>query len=302
MKKSISHLPKYAQDDLREIKQRVLRALPQCEMIILFGSYAKGSFVPFDEREEFGIMTTFISDYDILVVTSRTDLREVGSKLDDIDRELYKRENQVPIQFINEDIEKFKEDIHMGRYFYTEIKATGIMLYDSSRYILPRRKKLNFGEILTDAEVYFKEKSQRADMFHHLAKCAMAKKDYKMTSFQLHQAAENYFYAIKLTYTLKNSKQHNLMKLWQACRGMCDELKGWFNLRDKKEKRLFELLKAAYVEARYNPNFLVTRRDINYINPKIEILKRVTYKVCEQRLEWYREQHAIETGEAVRNG
>lgn len=297
MKKSISHLPKYARNDLKNIRQRVLAAIPQCEMIILFGSYARGTFVPYDEREEFGIMTTFISDYDILVVTSHADLREVGSRLNDIDRELYKRENQVPVQFINEDMDKFMEDIRMGRYFYTEIKAQGILLYDSNRYILPRRKKLDFLEIRTDAVVYFKEKTQRADTFHYLAECALKIKDYKMASFQLHQAAENYFYAIKLTYTLKSTKQHNLLKLWQACRGSCDELKGWFNLRDNDEKRLFELLKAAYVEARYNPNFLVTRRDCDFLMTKIEALKDITYRVCRERLEWYTRESKKENPE-----
>ena len=29
----------------------------------------------------------------------------------------------------------------------------------------------------------------------------------------LHQACENYFYALRLVHTLKNSKQHNLSKL-----------------------------------------------------------------------------------------
>ena len=299
MKKSITHLPKYAQDDLRRIRKQILERVPQCEMIILFGSYAKGSFVPYDERVEFGILTSFISDYDILVVTSHADLREVGSTLDEIDREFYKRENSVPIQFINEDMGKFMEDISMGRYFYTEIKSYGVQLYDSSRFVLPRRKKLNFAEIRKDAEVYFSEKSKRADSFLELAVYAYnTQKDYKMTSFQLHQAAENYFYAIKLTYTLKNSKQHNLLKLWQACRGHCDQLKGWFNMRDKEEKRLFELLKAAYVEARYNPNFLVTRKDCMMLFPKLETLKKITYEICLQRLEWYNEEDARERSSA----
>lgn len=288
MKELISHLPKYAQDDLTKIRKRVLHAIPQCEMIILFGSYARGNFVPYDEREEFGIMTSFISDYDILVLTSHVDVHEVGSKLDDIDRELYKRENQVPIQFINDDIRKFQEDVLMGRYFYTEIKQEGIFLYDSMKYEIPKPKKLNFHEILTDAELYYKEKTQRADSFYHLAKCALKIRDYKMASFQLHQAAENYFYAVKLVFTLKNSKQHNLMKLWQACRGYCDELKGWFNMYDAEEKRLFELLKAAYVEARYNPNFLVTRNDCNYLVPKLETLKKITDRICTEQLEEYR--------------
>lgn len=289
MKSSISFLPKYARDDLREIKQKILESLPQCEMIILFGSYARGTFVPYDERQEFGILTSFISDYDILVLTSHVDLREAGRILDTIDQTYYKRpSNQVPIQFINDSIEKFQEDLRMGRYFYTDIKNEGIVLYSSKKHQIPRCKKLNYQEIAGEAEVYFKEKVQRADSFLHLAKCAYKQRDYKMVSFQLHQAAENYFYALRLVFTLKNNKQHNLAKLWKSVWGYSEELHNLFNLGDAEEKRLFELLKNAYIEARYNPNFLVTRKDTDFLFPKVEKLKEMTYDICHKRIEWYK--------------
>lgn len=291
MKRSISFLPKYAQDDLRDIKEKVLKALPQCEMIILFGSYARGTFVSYDEREEYGVLTSFISDYDILVLTSHFDLREAGRTLDNIDHAYYKRpDHQVPIQFINDDITKFQEDLEMCRYFYTDIKNEGIVLYNSQKYSLPRCRKFNYKEIESEARVYFSEKTEMADDFLHLAKCAYAQKKYRMASFQLHQAAENYFYALRLVFTLKNNKQHNLSKLWKSVWRFSEELHNLFNMADAEEKRLFELLKNAYIEARYNKNFLVTRRDCNFLFPKLETLKELTYEICEKQMNWYLEE------------
>ena len=44
MKKSLSHLPKEKQTDLRLIARYVVEVLgDQCEMIILYGSYARGN-------------------------------------------------------------------------------------------------------------------------------------------------------------------------------------------------------------------------------------------------------------------
>lgn len=85
MKKSYSHLPEYAKTDLNQIVTLVRERVPRCEMIILYGSYARGTFVEYSERKEFGKLTSYMSDYDILVVTSKSDIREVGHILDTVD-------------------------------------------------------------------------------------------------------------------------------------------------------------------------------------------------------------------------
>jgi predicted nucleotidyltransferase len=44
MKTSLSHLPQNKQDELKEITQMIIEKVP-AEMIILFGSYARGDWV-----------------------------------------------------------------------------------------------------------------------------------------------------------------------------------------------------------------------------------------------------------------
>ena len=65
MKTSINYLPEQKRDDLRRIVECVLEVLPDCEMIILYGSYARNTYVDYDQRIEYGIRTCFMSDYDI---------------------------------------------------------------------------------------------------------------------------------------------------------------------------------------------------------------------------------------------
>lgn len=68
--KSITYLPSTNQRDLHFIVESVLTRIKQTEMIILFGSYARNNYVVYDEKYEFGKIQFYVSDYDILVVTS----------------------------------------------------------------------------------------------------------------------------------------------------------------------------------------------------------------------------------------
>lgn len=288
MKTTLSHLPEYAKADLKQIVSLVLEKLPRTEMIILYGSYARGSYVEYDEREEFGIRTSFMSDYDLLVVTSKTDVKEAGRILDDVDAKYYKRpDNQVPIQFINDDIEKLNSDLSEGRYFYTEIKKDGILLYDSGNYKLERARKLNFEEIRQQAQEYFDDKLQKAERYFYMVGVSYQKGWYQEAAFSLHQTCENLFYTLRLVHTLKNSKQHNLSKLLGATRKYSDELRHIFPRNTKEEKRLFELLRLAYVEARYNPKFVVTKEDIDALLLKVEQLRDITERICKERIKSY---------------
>ena len=288
MKTSTSRLPEYARKDLQQIVSLVLENLPRCEMIILYGSYARGTYVEYDERDEFGILTSFMSDYDILVVTSKSDVKEAGQILDSVDQMYYKRpDHQVPIQFINDDIEKLNSDLSEGRYFYTDVKKEGIMLYDSGNYKLERARKLDFEEIRQQAQEYFDEKFRKSEVFMKNAHYNYIDGEYPMVSFMLHQACENLFYTLRLVHTLKNSKQHNLSKLLGATSKYSPELKKIFPRKPQEEKRLFELLRLAYVEARYNPKFVVTKEDIDALLPKVEKLRYVIEQVCKTQIESY---------------
>lgn len=166
MKKSIAYLPKRKQDDIHYLVKSVLEQLPQTQMIILYGSYATGKYVEYDERTEFGIRTTYMSDYDILVVTHGIKDRDAGQKLDAVEFKYYTDPDfQTPVQFINDDIKKLNKDLSEGRYFYTQLKKEGILLYNNEKFKLARRRKLHYGEIKKQAEEYYNEKYVKANEF-----------------------------------------------------------------------------------------------------------------------------------------
>ncbi|MFR9165616.1 MAG: HEPN domain-containing protein [Dysgonomonas sp.] len=291
MKNSIAYLPKDKQEELNFLINEVLKRLPQTEYIILYGSYARDNYVKRGIRvEDGGIPTVKISDYDILVITSSINSKKAETVLDNVEDVFFTGKDfdrDTPVQFINDDIKTFNKYIEEGRYFYTQIKEEGVILYNSGKYKLARRRKLNFDEIKEQAQEYFTEKFERANGFLRQANHAYNDKDYRIASFDLHQACENYYYAIRLSFTLRNNKQHNLSKLSGSVKKYSDELKMVFPQDTPEEKRLFTLLKAAYVDARYNPHFVVTKEDIDALVPKVELLRDITEKICRERINRY---------------
>ena len=297
MKDSIAYLPKDKQEELNFLVKEILKRLPQTEFIILYGSYARGNYVRRSLRiEDGGIPTVKISDYDIYVVTSGFNNKKAETVLDNVEDIFFSGKDfdrDTPVQFITDDIKALNKYLEEGRYFYTQIKQEGIVLYNSGKYKLSRRRKLNFAEIKEQAQEYFDEKFEKGNFFFDDAVTNKGRERFQMSSFYLHQACENYYYAIRLTFTLRNNKQHNLSKLSSSVRRYIDDLGTVFPQNTPEEKRLFVLLKAAYVEARYNPYFVVTKEDIDTLIPKVELLRDITKRICEAKIKEYGEQSTI---------
>lgn len=293
MKNSIAYLPKDKQEELNFLVKEVLKRLPQTDYIILYGSYARDNYVKRGIRvEDGGIPTVKISDYDILVITSGINSKKAETVLDNVEDVFFTGKDfdwDTPVSFINDDIKIFNKYVVEGRYFYTQIKEEGIILYNSGKYKLARRRKLNFDEIKEQAQEYFDEKFEKGNFFLDDALTNMDRIRYQMSSFYLHQACENYYYAIRLSFTLRNNKQHNLSKLSGSVKKYSDDLKNVFPQDTPEEKRLFTLLKAAYVDARYNPHFVVTKEDIDKLIPKVNLLRDITQRICQERIISYNE-------------
>ena len=291
MKTSINYLPEQKRDELRRIVKCVLEVLPGCEMIILYGSYARNTYVDYDQRIEYGIRTCFMSDYDILVVTNtrfqRHVISHILSKATDNYYKGMNRNESTTVQFIDESIDDLNKAIDKNRYFYTDIKREGIMLYNSGRYKLARRRKQNYREIKELAEEYYNERFERGNEFLLGAIFYNEQGLHKMASFNLHQACENYYNSIILTFTLYSPKEHSLIKLSARAKTHSLESSKAFPRNTEEEKRLFDLLQDAYVQARYSLHFCITQEDIEALIPKVELLRDIARQCCEERIKVY---------------
>ena len=294
MKNSIDFLPERKQRDLHELVRLIRDEVKDVVMVILYGSYAKNTYVECDERRDFGVTTFYISDYDLLVVTKR----RLGERESTINTRIKDRflcgkdaEFNTRPQIINESISKLNNAISECWYFYVDILEQGVMLYDSGEYELVTPRDLNYAEIKEMAQKYFDNKFIIASDFLDGALYYYDKRKYKMASFNLHQAAENYLKTVRLVYSLYGHKEHDLEFLLGKCKLHTLELAKVFPRDTEEEERLFELLKRAYVEARYNDDFIVTKSDIDALTPKVEQLRDITDRICKEQIARYEEQN-----------
>lgn len=291
MKNSIDFLPERKQRDLHELAALIRDEVKDVVMIILYGSYAANTYVERDERRDYGVRTIYMSDYDLLVVTKRR-LGERESTVEARVRERFaagKNDENLPRpQIINESISKLNDALTMGRYFYVEIVAKGIMLYDSGECLLATPGELDYAEIKKMAEEYYDDKFSDGLDFFKGANFYYQEENYHMTAFMLHQATESYLKTIPLVYILYGYKEHDLQFLIEKCKPYTLELAKVFPCNTDEEKRLFDLLRRAYLEARYNKkNFIVTKADIDALVPKIELLRDIVEKVCKEQINFY---------------
>lgn len=298
MKKSLTYLPDEKQKDLKMITNLIREFLPdECEMVILYGSYARGDYVDYDQRVEYGVPTYFMSDYDLLVVTkNRFNSPIIGNIMERVKNEYFKRKGEsrraftTSIEIITESIGDLNKALDKCRYFYTDIKKEGILLYNSGNFELSNPGKLNYKEIYELASDYYVKNYNRGVIFIDHALFDIMKNRTNIASFMLHQACENFYRAILLTFTLYTHKYHDLERLSSLAKSYTLDVSKPFPRDTPEEQALFQLLIDSYVQARYNSDFVVSPTDIELLLPKVELLKSITKEACEAKLELYRSE------------
>jgi len=284
LKTGIDHLPAERQSEIREIVDAVRQRFP-AEMIILFGSFARGDWVD-DTYIENGTTYEYKSDYDILVVVD-TEVLAIKKESNRHWQNKLRRDTspEVSLNVIFHGIEYLNSEIENGNYFFVDILKEGIMLYDSGRFTLSEPKPLNPADRRHKARLYFDNWFNAAGEFMINFKNAFDRESYINASFELHQATERYYACILIVYTDYKPKTHDLEKLdRQACK-LDVRFKTVFSRSTEEEERLFQLLKKAYIESRYTLDFKVTREELEYLSERVKVLQVLTKGACGERIE-----------------
>jgi HEPN domain-containing protein/predicted nucleotidyltransferase len=286
MKKSLTHLPKHKREELKLVIEIVLDECPTVLMIVLFGSYARGNWVE-DTYVENHITYEYASDFDILVIVRANKI--VNST--DTWRRAEARAHRFPVRtwtnLIVESIETVNNALTRGHYFFTDIKKEGVLLYDTGEFKLAHPRKLNPKERRGNARAHFDQWFTSAKDFYTSFEFNLKRRKYKLAAFELHQAVERFYDAILLVFTNYRPKIHDLEKLSHMVAGYDPSPLTIFPQATDEQKECFDLLKRAYVEARYNPGYKITKVQLEYLAVRVKKLQRLTKKICQARIESY---------------
>lgn len=290
MKKSIKRLPKCTQEELTVLLDLVCKSIGNCQMVILFGSYARGNYVLWDTNIEFGVHTSYQSDYDILlVVTGQT--KYVERKLNRITNKYHDlfadRRHAFP-QFVVEHINTVNRNLEISQYFFTDIVKEGIMLYNSGKCELAKPRKLSFREIRDIAQSEFDRLYPYAcDFLGVVKEYFMPKEQYNLSAFMLHQTCEKLYYTILMVFTNYLPKTHKVKELRGMVKRFSQELTTVFPQNTGAEKECFDLLCRSYIESRYNKDFSISQEQLEYLISRVDILRDVTERLCKEKIAEY---------------
>ena len=190
MKQTTEHLPELKRDELKRILSIIRDKCHDLEMIILFGSYARGDYkVEADLKPD--RRSGHASDYDILVVTRCRETADSSLFWHGITEACNALKLSAHPRIIVHDIHFLNRQIAEGHYFYSDIKKDGCMLFDSHEFKLEHKHHLTSEEKQEIARENFKEWFESAEQFYGNFEFNMGKKWYKKAAFMLHQSAEH---------------------------------------------------------------------------------------------------------------
>lgn len=294
-------MPKRTQEELAVLQELILSNLTNVRMIILYGSYARGKYVIWDETyDERGVTTYYQSDLDILVICDTRDANKAERHAREVivpkyDTRMEGKRHPAPPNIIVETPVTINRAIRRKHYFFYEIIKDGILLYDDGTFQIGKPEKLPYREIKQYAEEEYAECFPLAEGFlrhGHLD-------NYKLGSFELHQACERYYKTFTFVYSGIRPKSHELKVLGAMVRSCSREFANVFPTHTFEDNKAFDKLCRAYIEARYNRLFTVSKEQYEYMLARTEVLREVTIRECAARMAYYDEMIEKEEKEKI---
>lgn len=244
--------------------------------IILFGSYATGKWI---NKPGYG----YVSDYDILVIVNQHNLVEEYKIWDLAEQRIGLRVRQ-PLNILVHTLDDVNGALVQGQYFFTDIKKQGIVLYESDKRELAEPGNLTPQEYKAIAEEHYEVWYKNSKDFYAMYEYALNMPSYKNAAFQLHQAAEHCFACLLLVLTNYKPYTHNLI-LWNSLAiSQNARIAEVFPQDTKMHRRLFQLLKRAYVEARYSKHYKITLEELQWLGERVKRLQELTDILCKEKI------------------
>jgi HEPN domain-containing protein/predicted nucleotidyltransferase len=276
-------------DKLDNIVKEILKVTDsKVAMIILFGSYARGNWVR-DEYIKDHITYSYHSDIDILVIMRKGKYLNI-----DKEKRISNKINIRSLQGLNpneiwttcifESIDYVNKKLEQGHYFYSDIKKEGILLYDSGDFLLAEHKDLPWGEKKEIARKDYEHWFGRGVSFFIDTQNAFKREDFSKSAFELHQATESFYNCILLVFSGYKPKLHDIRKIGSLASNYSKDLWGIFPQSNSEQKECFNLLERAYIEARYEKDYFISKEQLIYLIKRVEKLQEITERICLTRI------------------
>jgi predicted nucleotidyltransferase/HEPN domain-containing protein len=309
MRSDLEHLPERQQAELQHVRDTLLSGFEAARLsgggansgwrrggqvlkIILFGSYARSDWV--DEPEN-----GYLSDFDLLIVVNH-------EKLTNIAEYWWNSEDQIlrdpaigrTVNLIVHELDDVNAALRRGEYFWTDIVRDGIALYEIPAHPFATPQPMTAQAAAEMADRHFEAKA--ADLWrwidtaeYQIGRAATDEGFRKLAAFSLHQAVETAYACFLLVHTFYFPRSHNIKFLRSLAEDMNTALVEAWPREHRFDRRRFELLKRAYVEARYSDQYDASPEDLEWLMTRARDLRDLVATQCERRIAELK--HRIET-------
>lgn len=309
LKDKLQHLPADKIAGLEFITEKIVET-GLAEMIVLYGSHARGDFKDGKIKKVGGMPTMFRSDYDLLVIVDKPDEKEqpdrrlsyfqpvfVGEtsiKIKDIIKPYL---SEFPAQVIVEQISRVNQLIEDRQFFFLDIQREGIELYNSGKcsFVEPP-EKVSPKVRRQYAEDYFEMWFKQAMSFYNGTLDILKRGDFRLSAFMLEQVFEFCYKCVGYVFTHYAPDEHDLFKLRETAEKYESSLIKIFPIDKLSEKDDFDKLSRAYIGARYIKDYEVDKSEIERWKTEAEKLLVATEHSCKAKIEILKQLENEQTG------
>ncbi|WP_448662466.1 HEPN domain-containing protein [Sphingomonas sp. CJ20] len=301
MRVDLDHLPDVQQAELARVRDLLIAEFAQAIAsatqpwkkngrilkIILFGSYARDDWV--DEPEN-----GYQSDFDLLVIVNHEDLTDIAAYWYIAeDKILHDPAVRRPVNIIVHTLDEVNKALQRGEYFWVDIVRDGVVLCELPQHALAAPKPLTARDALAMAQEYFEH--WYVGVGNLLAGAEFYQKlgDRNLAAFTLHQATERAYACFLLVRTLYFPRSHNIKFLRSLAEDKEPRLVEAWPRATRADRRRFELLKRAYVEARYSPSYEIGVEDLDALAGSVKRLSAIVEQLCAEHLEHLRSEASV---------
>lgn len=295
MRDQLDHLPHTAQRELAHVVRvlfeefeaalrtgtAIWKKQGRIFKIVLYGSYARGDWV----SDPVG---GYQSDYDILIVVNDERLAEFefwSAAEDRLMRDVtINKSLAAPVSFIVHTLTDVNAQLERGRPFFVDIVEQGIALYEAEGFGFAAPRILPPAEAKAEAQKHFDHWFGSAEEFIGTARFAASQGWKNKAAFDFHQTTERLYHCALLVLTLYSPKSHRLNFLRSQCEQIAPALTEAWPRGTKLERRCFEVLRQAYVNARYSPHYEITDEELAWLGERVTILLALVNEVCRSHL------------------
>lgn len=298
MRRDVDHLPAAQRVELERVQdvlmdefgEAIVKATSPTRKngkilkVVLFGSYARDDWV--DEPAN-----GYQSDYDLLVIVNHDDLTDIAHYW-------YVAEDKIlrdagikrPVNIIVHSLNEVNQSLSRGEYFWVDIARDGIILYELPCHPLATPMPLTPADAYEMAKHYFEDWKPKVERSIRTAELQLAEGSddagwRKDAAFMLHQAAERAYICFLLVRKLYFPKSHNIKFLRSLAEDNEPQLITAWPRDRRSDRRRFELLKRAYVEARYSTSYKIDLDDLTAILACVQALRDIVEEVSRIQLE-----------------